>query len=175
LKDAQKAFNFFKDQQDIPWKFADDGCYARAHVASMRVEEELNLDMDKVWLFGEGLSPKSNPEVNWFYHVAASINVKDQNGNIQPMIIDPSLADGPLSIEEWSALFSPSKNKPLRGSYNSLRHGIKVRPTYTITGNEVYNIAEITTGEPMSDYDKMSSAKDTLKMLTKELEERNSK
>ena len=171
MKRAQKVFDYFKAQEDIPWGYAKDGCYARAHIGALRVEKELGIDMDKVWIHGPELSPKSSPNINWSYHVAASINVKDENGNIVPMVIDPALADRPVTVEEWSALFSPSAAKPLRGTYNKFIYADKkIRPTYTVTGNEVYNIREFSFERPYSAEEKLKSAQDTLKQYSEILQ-----
>ena len=43
-------------------------------------------------------------EINWNYHVAI-VYVRGDSGKISKMVIDPSVSDKPLNVEQWLARF----------------------------------------------------------------------
>lgn len=111
----EKANSLFKEaieMKDIAWKYKQDGCYARAHLMAKRFEAE-GVRVDKVWIKGDLYIPESKPLIQWSFHVAPIVYVKDTNGNIQKMVIDPSLFERPVSVEEWDKNISKST---IRGS-----------------------------------------------------------
>ncbi|MGK9169294.1 DUF4157 domain-containing protein [Inquilinus limosus] len=105
----------------IPFHHAPDGCYARAH----RMEElltEMGYASEKVFALA-GRSPllaptdyarnRDNtedagnavrtgpPDQIWAWHVAPIIKVRDPVRGLIETVIDPSLADGPISLAQW--------------------------------------------------------------------------
>jgi len=111
IDEAQIIFNDMADEADIPFKFPADGCYARAHVMIKRMAERYGLDIDSIQkIFIEGnliiqtdyVYPGLNDNtIEWRYHVAPLLNVQDTHGTITLYVIDPSLFDHPVTIEEW--------------------------------------------------------------------------
>ncbi len=99
LATARRLFNEARAMDDIAWDYKADGCYARAHLMARRFEEQ-GIEVDKVWIKGDLKVPEA--EVNWNFHVAPIVYVEDANGNVQKMVIDPSLMDGPVSVDQWS-------------------------------------------------------------------------
>ena len=100
----EKANELFKKAQamsDIAWGYKADGCYARAHLMARRFEAE-GVDVGKVWIKGDLSVPQAN--IQWNFHVAPIVYVKNETGDVERMVIDPSLADKPLTVREWSAL-----------------------------------------------------------------------
>jgi Glutaminase len=90
----------------ITFNFPDDGCYARAHemIRLMRLQ---GIEGEKIWIFA-GSNSDLNPfaathpncEVNWWYHVAPTLQVNTSSG-IEKRVIDPSLMTGPATQQQW--------------------------------------------------------------------------
>jgi hypothetical protein len=98
LELAMKLFNQAKKMKDIPWNYKQDGCYARAHLMARRFEAQ-GVRVDKVWI--KGLLSVPETGIRWNFHVAPILYVHDSKGKIQKMVIDPSLFDKPVTVEEW--------------------------------------------------------------------------
>ncbi len=103
LDKVRELFNKAKEMKDIAWKYKKDGCYSRAHLVARRFQEE-GIDVGKVWINGDLQIPKDN--IHWQYHVAPIVYVDKGNNEVQRMVIDPAIADKPLSVEEWSSLMN---------------------------------------------------------------------
>lgn len=88
----------------IPFNYAEDGCFARAH-AMRRIINEMGYECDKLFLYDD-LNPKINGNCyNWGYHVAIVLKVKNDKHQIKEVIIDPSLYSlGPISETFWTDL-----------------------------------------------------------------------
>jgi polyhydroxyalkanoate synthesis regulator phasin len=138
-EDARKIFDDMADEKDIPYQFPDDGCYARAHEMVKRISErykiELN-DITKVFIegdleadtpykyepvidFHDGETMRSTTTdntVNWGWHVAPVIKVR-QGDKIVDMVIDPSLAKGPITIDEWKKIMKDSNAVTTKTDY----------------------------------------------------------
>ena len=96
------------DEPDIAFKYPNDGCYARAHLMIQRMEQRgISYDMlGKVWNEGDLWVRTRYDEYNtgvvqWTYHVAPYIQVYQNNGAIESMVIDPSLFGKPVPVEAW--------------------------------------------------------------------------
>lgn len=109
---ATELFNKATKMDDIAWKYKPDGCYARAHLMARRFEEE-GVRVDKVWIKGDLYVPGTEPLIEWNFHVAPIVYVKDEKGIVQKMVIDPSLFSKPVTVEEWDHKMS---KKTARGS-----------------------------------------------------------
>ena len=105
---AALVFALLSDQPDIAFKFPVDGCYARAHLMVQRMQK-MGLKPGKVWTFASDPSDPlwvdtpNHPDgkVEWGYHVAPTIPVENEDGTVQDMVVDPSMFDHPVTIEEW--------------------------------------------------------------------------
>jgi hypothetical protein len=114
---AQEVFDKLKARKDIPFDYPPDCCYARASemcdtMAGMGVPSR------KVWTYGElhptkpdgapvRFPPKpAGQEVAWGYHVAPIVDVVQPDGSCRPMVMDPSLTNGPVTIDEWNRIMS---------------------------------------------------------------------
>ena len=100
LETATRLFNEARAMKDISWNYKGDGCYARAHLMARRFEEQ-GVKVDKVWIKGDLRVPEAN--IAWNFHVAPIVYVENKNGDIERMVIDPSLTDKPVTVDEWSA------------------------------------------------------------------------
>jgi hypothetical protein len=91
----------------IPFNYPADGCWIRAHfMARMIVAEKITPA--KIWSAAYMLSAHTendpNCTVSWAWHVAAVVLVKYDNGAEIKLVIDPSLAPEPVTIEAWIKL-----------------------------------------------------------------------
>lgn len=100
MQTATRLFNQARAMDDISWNYKADGCYARAHLMARRFETQ-GIHVDKVWIKGDLRVPEAS--IQWNFHVAPIVYVEDENGNVEKMVIDPSLMDGPVPVEQWSA------------------------------------------------------------------------
>jgi hypothetical protein len=123
-QEAKDLFKELKNQPQIPFDYPVDCCYTRAH-EMCRIMESKGVECKKYWLFDknfgdplkvkdslapikggkpvefpEPLSGKREP-VKWVYHVAPIVNVKKADGSVSEMVMDPSIASGPVSKDEW--------------------------------------------------------------------------
>lgn len=105
---AALVFDAMAAQPDIAFKFPVDGCYARAHLMVERMRK-MGLKPGKVWTFASApndplwVSTPNHPDgrVDWGYHVAPTMPVQAEDGTVQDMVVDPSMFDHPVPIEEW--------------------------------------------------------------------------
>ncbi|OKH52975.1 hypothetical protein NIES2101_12890 [Calothrix sp. HK-06] len=96
----------------IPFHYPPDGCYARAH----RMEElltEMGYASEKVFAlagslplraetdYGQDAPSSQTPGVTWAWHVAPIIKVRDPQRGLLETVLDPSLAERPLLLDEW--------------------------------------------------------------------------
>jgi hypothetical protein len=103
--DLKKAFDYVAGQKYIPFAYAKDGCYARAHEMAKLLENK-GVITGKVFL--ESKSPEHPLVVNspkagriqWWYHVAPIVNVKTSKGT-ETYVIDPSLFHQAVPLKEW--------------------------------------------------------------------------
>ncbi|HTL13194.1 MAG TPA: protein-glutamine glutaminase family protein [Bdellovibrionota bacterium] len=106
---AEHLFDVLANEHHIPFRYPDDGCYARAHEMS-RILEVNGVYSRKVWIFGDlhAATPYGPPfgaegSVDWGWHVAPVVSVRMPNGTVQDMVIDPSLETQPVTYDTWRA------------------------------------------------------------------------
>ncbi|NJR19929.1 MAG: hypothetical protein HC785_32585 [Calothrix sp. CSU_2_0] len=51
--------------------------------------------------YGQDTPPSESPGVTWAWHVAPIIKVRDPQRRLLETVLDPSLADRPLLLDEW--------------------------------------------------------------------------
>lgn len=115
---ANELFNWLANMSDIAYKYAPDGCYARAHLMCLRMEN-LKITTYKIWAFawenGRLLEVKTrnHPDgvVNWSFHVAPLIRVNLNETKKTCIVLDPSLFDKPVTPREWREIQSPYPDK----------------------------------------------------------------
>jgi len=115
FEQAMALFDELADSKDIAFNHVDrvghkDGCCARAHIMC-RVIEEKGLVPKKAWAF-TGRSnvvlnvkmPDADDTVTWGQHVAVALPVRLPDGTVKNLVIDPSLFDGPVPLQEWGKI-----------------------------------------------------------------------
>jgi hypothetical protein len=166
--EVQDLFKKAKSMDDIPFGYKYDGCYARAHVMARRFEA-MGIPTEKVWIKGSLFVP--NTDIQWNYHVAPVINVKDKNGNIQKYVIDPSLNDKAVPVDEWVATMGKNvKGGVVKTSYP---YPINVasfqRTAVAISSSDIYVPDN---DEVRSEDENMQLAVQTMKEYTQVLKEK---
>src|SRR5262249_36947437 len=105
---AQVVFQAMASHKEIAFHYPTDGCYSRAHLMCLLMTDQ-GLRPHKVWAFanGEALTVRTTHDprgvVQWCFHVAPTLGVRHDNGQIEEVVIDPSLFDRPVTIGEWRA------------------------------------------------------------------------
>jgi hypothetical protein len=116
MKQAEDAFNYAKKDVGIEWRYSYAGCEKRAHAVSILLKGK-GIKHYKIWnfnpmlisLFNKSEQPTVSskaglsPTVNWVYHVAILVFVKDGK-EVKPMVIDPALDEILLTQQEWLTL-----------------------------------------------------------------------
>jgi hypothetical protein len=107
----QVALLFFilSSIESIAFKFPRDGCYARAQImANLLISA--GVSPRKAWTFSSDaasdplwVDSTNVPEgrVEWGYHVAPTVEVTQPDGSVQTMVIDPSMYDHPVRLDQW--------------------------------------------------------------------------
>ncbi|MBC7539098.1 MAG: hypothetical protein H7281_09770 [Bacteriovorax sp.] len=115
-KELAKYFDELASNENIPFGYAYDGCYARAHKMS-RILEGKGIITGKAFVEGNlnVVSPLLG-KVNWWYHVAPVVLVK-KDGKEIPYVIDPSLFKKPIPFNEWRDLMTGGKKENLDNQY----------------------------------------------------------
>lgn len=97
-----ELFEDFADERRIPFRYPEDGCYARAH-AMTRMLRRRGIASGKVFIEGNlRVETTNSPKgyVQWWYHVAPVVMVR-RFGVVRPYVIDPSLFNEPVPVERW--------------------------------------------------------------------------
>ncbi|MGZ3788043.1 MAG: protein-glutamine glutaminase family protein [Bacteriovorax sp.] len=119
-EEANSAFSELVERKDIPYGFAPDGCYARAHLMD-RILEDKGIIAGKAFVEGELYVDTTRfGEIGWAYHVAPVVLVK-KGPALVPYVFDPSLFDRPVSFVEWKALMTKKPKAKLDREYYTNR------------------------------------------------------
>ncbi|CEG57089.1 protein-glutamine glutaminase family protein [Legionella fallonii] len=97
-------FLYLEDNPDfsrrISWLFPDDGCFARAALAGMKLNENQLIRPAKIFTFGNlavQTPYSSEGAVYWWYHVAEIVRYMDSY-----YVLDPALdSHEPLLVDDW--------------------------------------------------------------------------
>src|SRR5262249_15067883 len=108
LAEAQRLFREVAARRDVAFRFPTDRCYARSHLMSQELQAR-GVQAGKVWAFADDdkdpllCRTNNHPKgyVIWGYHVAPTVRVKQQNGQVQPMVFDPSIFTRPVTARGW--------------------------------------------------------------------------
>lgn len=116
-KSLQKVFKIIANNEDIPFAYIVDGCYARSHAIARLLDQE-QIISGKIFIEGDLYfqSKKFDTEIGWSYHVA-NIVLLSKNGKEIPMVIDPAIKSAPMTIEEWKGFFLKNKKTKIKEMY----------------------------------------------------------
>ena len=109
LERVAALFADMASQRHIPFDFPQSYCSARAH-EMRRLMALQGIECRKVFFHATvGHSIRAEHPVHgtitWSYHVAPTVAVQTPQGVVR-MVVDPSLLDGPVTIEQWTAVMS---------------------------------------------------------------------
>jgi len=110
--DPDVIFDDMADESDIAFNYPIDGCFARAYLMQMRILQRYGILPWKVWAFDDlkVTTTGSFGDVTWGYHVAPIIPVTQPDGTLKWFVIDPSIADGPVTTDEWLTLMNTTSD-----------------------------------------------------------------
>jgi hypothetical protein len=108
MAEVEALFADLAGLEYIPFDFPVEGCNARAH-EMCRVMRERGIVCAKAWTIEVDRPPYAyNKEfgdtqgyVYWHHHVAPTVCVAGPDGKTIEMVLDPALAKGPLTMEQW--------------------------------------------------------------------------
>ena len=163
LEKAKQLFEEQRQRLDIAWNYTADGCYARAHLMTRDFFNE-GIFADKVWARGDfSINIDDGQEINWLYHVAPIVSVIGDDGMMTKVVIDPSVADGPVSVNQWLEKFDKNTQKS-----RSAQETTFPMPEDSISyGRTVYSVSNMTPYFPsqngdMSEANKRDASKATM-------------
>ncbi len=85
----------------ITFRYAVDGCYARAH-KMRQILLNAGYDCEKQFVYGNLKASTGTCCVSWGYHVAILVSFRNASGVVEKRIIDPSLfTSGPVTDTAW--------------------------------------------------------------------------
>lgn len=113
---SNTIFEYVKNKSMIEWRYSYGSCEDRAHAVSLYLSNQ-KIPHKKIWNFDPyyisvfnkmerptivdktGLSPL----ISWGFHVAVLVKIKKGNVYLES-VIDPSLAEYPITIDKWLEL-----------------------------------------------------------------------
>jgi hypothetical protein len=119
---AQALFDQLASDPDVPHDFIDDGCHWRAHVGAKALEDA-GVYSEKAFLVPDGgdlVMERADHPVGFtlaMFHTAPAIWVRDEQGQLERRILDPSMGDKPLTLEEWQATMHSTNGQPCNLHY----------------------------------------------------------
>lgn len=168
LAEVQELFKKARDMKDIPFGYKYDGCYARAHIMARRFEAE-GIPTQKVWIKGDLSVPGT--DIQWNYHVAPVVDVKTTDGKIEKYVIDPSLTDKAVPIDEWVATMKANVKGPvMKTTYPFPANSVDFqRTTVALSSSDPFAPQDI---REMKEDEKMLYAQTVLKEFSDALKEK---
>ena len=97
---ARELFEIASSMESIAWNEISEGCAARAHLMSRKFES-MGIYVDKAWLGGNIFMMKNDEDINWDFHVAPVVYARSAEGEVEKLIIDPAVFNGPVSVSSW--------------------------------------------------------------------------
>lgn len=99
LEKANELFAKLSTRKDIPFSYAKDGCFSRAHKMAMILDGD-KIISGKVFIRGRLYAQTIAGPAFWTYHVAPVILVRIED-KIIPYIIDPSTGTKISTLKQW--------------------------------------------------------------------------
>lgn len=124
----------------IPFMYPDNGCWARAN-EMCRLMANMGEASRKVWITRSPAKPlhaatRNHPQcyIEWYWHVAPTILVRGPwFFLLRRMVIDPSLATGPLTESSWRLLMQDAAATLVDTDASQYSYGGGTDPTYSQT------------------------------------------
>ena len=119
LDEANELVANFSKDPNIPFDYALDGCFSRAHKMAYLLDEK-GIISGKAFIMGRLFASTKYGPASWRYHVAPVVLVK-VNQELKPYIIDPALFSTAVPYEEWKSLITGATAMPGRARGNPAR------------------------------------------------------
>jgi hypothetical protein len=104
----QTEFNKLASDKEIPFEYIINGCYDRAHLMCDEMHKD-NVNCAKMFVMTD--HPETDAltasnkymDATWHhFHVAPLVYaLDDKTHQVEPFIMDPSMADHPLAAQDW--------------------------------------------------------------------------
>ena len=125
-EEANAAFADIVARGDIPFEYIKDGCYSRAHKMALVLDDK-GITSGKAFLEGQiYYDAGKQGEVGWSYQVAPVVLVK-KGGQAVPYVIDPSLFNKAVPLEEWKAKLTKKSKTKITREYFTNRFSYDIR------------------------------------------------
>ncbi|MEA5402838.1 protein-glutamine glutaminase family protein [Arcicella sp. DC2W] len=116
--DALLAFNYLSRKSNAQFNYPQGGCPERALILHYLLDS-IQISNFRIWVFAPSkliendtrkifiydkntLTTDSQNKIEWDFHVAPCVLSKNQNGEIDTLVFDPSIdGDRPLQHTEW--------------------------------------------------------------------------
>lgn len=158
-EEVQKLFTDAKNMKDIPFGYKYDGCYARAHIMSRRFEQ-MGIAAQKVWI--KGVLTVPGTDIEWNYHVAPVVEVKKKDGKIEKYVIDPSLTDKAVTVDQWVATMDRGYKGPI----------MKTTYPFPLNGGSFdRTVVAISSAEPLAPADMIATEEQKMEFSTQVLKQ----
>lgn len=126
----QTEFDKLAAREDIPFEYIVDGCYARAHLMSEEMSQD-GINNAKIFCMledahGPGRLTAENKymQAKWWYHVAPVVFAVDgESKQVEPFVMDPSMAKHPMKPQEWIHAMWDEKTKIKVDIVHDLQYG----------------------------------------------------
>lgn len=162
--EVQQLFKILASIKEIPFKYPEEGCYARALEMS-RVMDQLGITSVRAFVavphtykkYPNGtqdfiatgpmfyVKTRNSPKgyVEWNYHTAPVVLVKD-HGKLVPTVIDPSIFDSAVPVQTWIATMSAKEKPVVQLTYhNRFDYGAIEETAYDDAKNTDYNAIDV--------------------------------
>ncbi len=127
LNSESEVRSLFNAVADYPKMFAkrsggDNGfrdrsqCFHRATTWQYLMDKEKGIKSQKLFVFYSNAfkryyKQRFSREFDWWFHVAPMVLVRMADGSVQERVLDPTFANGPLTVKGWTDLFIASEQK----------------------------------------------------------------
>jgi hypothetical protein len=139
--------------------FIEFGCEYRSNFVAQELTSK-GIKCKKIWAFGDlniqspyiansstsSQDPLIKKNARWNYHVAIVVE-GEMNGSVTKMVIDPSISQNPMSVNDWLVSFN-SKPMSEMTNFELLKNDYEIAKT-TGTGNYFIN-KQLNAGLPMT-------------------------
>lgn len=120
LADARALLDLFENLGPLACAITDEGCEGRA-MAMTWLMEQMGIESRKIYAMsgGEEMYGLSRHGAKlWNYHVAPVIRVRGPRGGLPvDMVLDPALAENPITVPQWLSFMGRKTAHPLLGTY----------------------------------------------------------
>jgi hypothetical protein len=128
----------------IPFMYPDNGCWARAN-EMCRLMAAMGETSRKVWITRSPAKPlhgvtRNHPQcfIEWRWHVAPTILVRSSwFFPLRRMVVDPSLATGPLTKDDWRLVMQDSTASLVDSDASQYQYYDGTDPTFSQTNTDL--------------------------------------